>query len=157
MTAEQREAVRWRLGAVICTCVTLVAGVAASEARASATAHGSTMSRTSTADPQLARASGAKSYLVKLATKLVAASFRHGGDVFNAALKHVDRRAARNARRYSDEVADELDRIAKIPDLTSNMVKRSLFRFLRDDLGLSGGTSLQIADGVKRTIDILVL
>ena len=71
--------------------------------------------------------------------------------------RHVDRRAARNARHYSDEIADELDRIAMVPGLTSNMVKRALFRFLRDDLGLSGGTSLQIADGVKRAIDILVL
>jgi hypothetical protein len=35
-------------------------------------------------------------------------------------------------------------------------VKKKLYYFLRNELGMSGGTANQIADGVKRAIDILV-
>lgn len=99
---------------------------------------------------------GIKSFLTKKAVQAVAASFRHGGDLVSQVLKFVDKKAADTAKRHSDDIADDLDRIAEIPDLTSGIVKEQLYNALTR-AGIDGGTALQIADGVKRVVDLLVL
>lgn len=112
------------------------------------------------ATPSVVRApttdTGIKSFLVKKAVQLISASFRHGGDLVGEVLKFVDKKAADTAKRHSNDIADELDRIANVPDLTSNIVKEQLYNALTR-AGIDSGTALQIADGVKRVVDILVL
>lgn len=105
--------------------------------------------------PPTATAAGWKSYLMKLATRALAAALRHGGDEVKHIVKYVDRDAAKLVDRYSDEIADALDDIAKIPGLTSNIVKKKLYTFLVNQLGMQPKLALQIADGVKRALEIV--
>lgn len=104
-----------------------------------------------------ATAAGLKSFFVKLAVKTLAAAFRHGGDEVALVLKYLDKPAANAAKRYSHEIGDKLGDIAKVPGVSSSIVKKQLYNFLANDLGLSHGTALAIADGVKRAVDIIVL
>jgi len=99
---------------------------------------------------------GIKSFFVKKAVKLLATAIRHGGDIVKEIIRHVDKKAAKAFDKHADEIADELDRIARLPDLTTRIVKEKVYWFCRHELKLSGGTSLQIADGIKRALDILV-
>ena len=99
---------------------------------------------------------GAKSFFTKLALKAIAAAFRHGGDEVGYVIKKVDRNAASAAKSHSKQIADALDDIAKIPDVTANVAKDKLYRALVRDVGLPPGVALQIADGLKYAINILL-
>lgn len=99
---------------------------------------------------------GAKSALVKAACKTLAAAFRYGGDALEYVLKWVDDDAAEAVAKYSDEIADQLDYISTISDLTVNMVKEYMYNFLVNNLGLSGGIAYQIADAIATTINWLI-
>lgn len=101
--------------------------------------------------------SGAKGELVKQATKLLATAIRRGGHEAAKILKYLDKDAAKAFKKHSGTIARHLDRIAKIPDLTTRIVKEKLYNGLRNGVGLNGGTALQIADAVKAVIDWLVL
>lgn len=107
--------------------------------------------------PQQAEPRGVKSYLVKKAVELIAASLRKGGDVLKYLLKWLDDDAAKAVSKYGDKIADALDEIANIPGLTVNIVKEKLVYVLTKSCGLSGGTALQIADAVATTINWLLL
>ena len=100
--------------------------------------------------------SGIKGWLVKQATQLLATAIRHGGDSVAYVLKYLDKKAARTFRTHAKSIARELEKIADIPDLTTRIVKEKLEVFLRVELKVSGGTSLQIADAVKAALDILL-
>jgi hypothetical protein len=92
-----------------------------------------------------------------LATKALAAAFKHGGDEVGLVLKFVDKDAAELVKNNMRAIGDELEDIAKIPDLTSNIIKDKLYHFLVRELAVPPKAALQIADGVKRAINILVL
>jgi len=100
---------------------------------------------------------GLRSYLVKQALGLIADSIRYGGDALAYILRYIDDDAASALTRYADEIADELDYIATIPDVVESVVKEKLYYFLVNELGLSGGTALQIADAVVGAIGFLLL
>ena len=100
---------------------------------------------------------GVRSYLTKKAVQLIAAAFRHGGDVLAYVVKWLDDDAAKAVAKNSGRIADALNDIAKIPGLTTNIVREKLYYFLKESLSLSGGVSLQIADAVAATIDWLLL
>jgi hypothetical protein len=75
-----------------------------------------------------AEAQGVKGKVVADATKLLAAAIRHGGEKMVRVLSYLDGAAAVTFKRYSGNIANELDRIAKISDLTTHIVKeRSSF------------------------------
>lgn len=71
-------------------------------------------------------------------------------------IERLDKPAARAFKKHSRDIADELDKIAKIPDLTTRIVKEKLYYFLHGTLGLSGGTSLEIANLVKAALDFFL-
>lgn len=58
---------------------------------------------------------GFKSYLTKKAVELIAAAFRHGGDVLAFVMKWVDGAAAKAVTKNGGRIADALDDIANIP------------------------------------------
>ncbi|WP_428265657.1 hypothetical protein [Haliangium sp.] len=97
--------------------------------------------------------SGARGEIVKHAAMLLADAIRHGGDEAAEVLKHLDKGAAKAFRKHSGTIANALDKIALIPDLTTQIVKEKLLSFLRNVLKLQGGTALQIADAVKAALD----
>jgi hypothetical protein len=100
---------------------------------------------------------GVKSYLVKKAVKVIAYALRKGGDVLEYIVKWLDKDAAKALSKYSDKIANELDYIATIPDLAVNIVKEKIYYFMINELGLSGGIALQIADAIATAINWLVL
>jgi len=92
---------------------------------------------------------GVKSLIVRELTEFLALAIRQGGDIAAWIIARLDGSAAKAFRKHARSIADELDRIAQIPDLTTRIVKEKLYYFLRNQLGLSGGTALEIADLVK--------
>lgn len=99
---------------------------------------------------------GAKSYLVKQAVKVIASAIRYGGDALEYIVKYIDDDAARALNRYSDQIADKLDYIATIPDLTANIVKDYIFNFMVNNLKIQPGLAMQIADAIKAAINWLI-
>ncbi|GIO03055.1 hypothetical protein ABE137_25300 [Brevibacillus laterosporus] len=71
-------------------------------------------------------------------------------------LKYVSDDAAAFVYKYSDKIAKQLFKIAEIPDLTVNMVKDAIFQFLNKKLDMDAGLALEIADGVKRALNIIL-
>ncbi|MCF6095361.1 hypothetical protein L1765_15500 [Microaerobacter geothermalis] len=99
---------------------------------------------------------GIKSTIVNIAVNTVASALRYGGPALEYIVGFLDKKAAASLSKNANKIADKLDYIAEIPDLTSNMVKTYVYNFLRNDLKISGGTALQIADAIKAVIDWLI-
>ena len=99
---------------------------------------------------------GIRGKIVSGAVRLLAKMIRNGGEYVGKVLRYLDDDAARAFRRHSKDISKELDRIAKLPDLTTEVVKEQLFNFLKNTVGLSGGTALEIADAVKAVLDWVV-
>lgn len=99
---------------------------------------------------------GVKGKVVSAACKTLAYAIRNGGSALSKLLSYLDEGAANVVNRYGGMIASELEYIARIPDLTANMVKSRLYLFLYEDLGLSAGVSLAIADAVKGTINWII-
>ena len=72
---------------------------------------------------------GAKGEVVKRATKLLAKAIRHGGDEAAKVVRYLDKDAAKAFKKYAKSIADDLDRIAKIPDVTTRIVKENSITF----------------------------
>lgn len=58
---------------------------------------------------------GVRGKVVKEAAKRLASAIRRGGDEVTRIIRYLDKGAAQYFKKYSGEIADELDRIAKIP------------------------------------------
>lgn len=99
---------------------------------------------------------GVKGKIVSAAVKALAKTIKHGGKYVSKILRYLDDEAATAFDKYSKEIAKELNQIAKIPDLTTVVVKEKLLYFLTGTVGLGGGTALQIADAVKAVLDWIV-
>ncbi|MDQ0416696.1 hypothetical protein J2Z48_000863 [Croceifilum oryzae] len=100
---------------------------------------------------------GVKSYLTKLAAQLLASAIRHGGDLLGKLLKELDDDVAKAFSKNSRSIANYIDEIAEIPDVTTRIIKEKLYYFLVGTLGMNGGYAQQIANTVKWIIDNLVL
>ncbi len=99
---------------------------------------------------------GIKGKIVSEATRFLAKTIRHGGKYVSKILRFLDDDAAKAFSRYSKRIAKELDSIARIPDLTTRIVKEKLYYFLKDTVGVSGGTALEIADAIKAALDFII-
>lgn len=99
---------------------------------------------------------GVKGAIVKAAVKKIAKALRYGGPILNKLLRYLDPKAASILSKYASRLADKLDYIATIPDLTANMVKDYVFNFLVNDLKVKGGSALVIADAIKAVVNWLI-
>lgn len=99
---------------------------------------------------------GWRSMVVRELTELLAKAIRNGGEMASWVIEKLDKKAARAFKKHARSIAGELDKIAKIPDLTTQIVKEKLYYFLHKELSLSGGTALQIADLVKAALDFFL-
>lgn len=77
---------------------------------------------------------GAKSSAVKMATLALAQGIRSGSRIFHRLIGYMDGKAARVFRKYSSRLADELDSIANIPDITVIVVREKIFYFMTNTL-----------------------
>lgn len=101
------------------------------------------------------QASALGGLLTKLAIQFLAESIRKGGPVVKQVIEVLDKRAAEVFKQRADEIADELDRIAEIPGVTTRIVKEQLYNALVK-AGVAPRDALPIADAVKRVLDILL-
>lgn len=97
---------------------------------------------------------GIKGYLVKLAANTVSLGIRHGGAAVGQILKHADAKAAKAFKKNSGYIADKIDEIAELPDVTAHMISDKLFKALKGKIG--GGSAKIIADGVYYAINLLL-
>ena len=99
---------------------------------------------------------GWRSVVVRELTELLAKAIRNSGEMASWVIDKLDKKAARAFKKHARSIARELDKIARIPDLTTQIVKEKLYYFLHKELSLSGGTALQIADLVKAALDFFL-
>ncbi|SDC06558.1 hypothetical protein [Shouchella lonarensis] len=99
---------------------------------------------------------GVKGWIAKQAIQLLASAIRNGGKEVSKLVGYLDKGAAKAFNKNSGKIANELDKIAKIPDVTANMVKDKLYTFLTKQLKMKGGDAMQIADAVKAVVNWLI-
>lgn len=97
---------------------------------------------------------GFRGYLVKLAAEAVSYGIRHGGEAVGYILKHADAKAAKAFRKNSGYIADKIEEIASLPDVTALTIKKKLYKALKPKVG--GGSAEVIADGVYYAINIFL-
>ena len=99
---------------------------------------------------------GVKSWLIKQALELIAMGIRKGSRVVQELVSYMDDAAARAFRKHSRAIADTLDDIVQIPDLSRRVVKDKLRYFLTHTLELNPGTAQVIVTAVDGVLAILV-
>ena len=99
---------------------------------------------------------GIKSKIVTKLVKLLASLIRKGSDKVHHIIKYLDDAAADTFRRYSGRIADGLDEIAKIPDLTTRIVREKIYHYMVNELRIASGTALQIADAIEAVFWVLL-
>lgn len=99
---------------------------------------------------------GVKSWLIKQALELIATGIRKGGRVVQELMSFMDASAAKAFRKHARDIADALDDIARIPDLSRRVVKDKLRVFLTKTLELNHGTAQVIVTAVDGVLAILV-
>lgn len=99
---------------------------------------------------------GVKRWAVKKATRALAAGIRAGGRILNQLIGYMDDKAAQIFRKYSDRIADELESIANIPDITVKIVREKIFYFLSGPLNVGHGNALVIANAIEGVLWILL-
>ncbi|MGZ6502072.1 MAG: hypothetical protein ACXVC1_03925 [Tumebacillaceae bacterium] len=101
--------------------------------------------------------SGVKSFFVKLAIHSLTWSIRHGESIVERVLlKYADKKSASTFYRYASTIAEKLDQLAELPDITAEIAKTKLYSFMVGTLGINGGVAMVIADGVKYAINFLL-
>ncbi|MBT9283392.1 MAG: hypothetical protein KM312_12280 [Hydrogenibacillus schlegelii] len=109
-----------------------------------------------TVKPPTAEPQGIRGKVVSFAVRQIAQAIRYGGKELNYIVGFLDRESASILSRYAYQIADRLDYIALIPDLTAEMVKTYIYNFLTIDLKLSGRVAMPIADAIKAAINWLI-
>lgn len=104
-----------------------------------------------TVEPQ-----GIKGKVVSFAVRQIAKAIRYGGKELNYIMRFLDKEQASNFSKYAYQIADRLDYISNIPDLTAQMVKEYMFNFLYKDLKFDYGTAMLIADAIKGAINWII-
>ncbi len=99
---------------------------------------------------------GVKGWIVKKAIRVVASAIRYGGRILDYILQFLDRGAKNALSKYANKIADKLDRISTIPDITANMAKDYIYYFMTNDLKIPGKYALQIADAIKAAINFVI-
>ncbi|TCP66086.1 hypothetical protein [Baia soyae] len=99
---------------------------------------------------------GIRGYLVKLAAEAVAFAIRHGGSVVGELVKFLDGPAAKAFKKHSGTIADKIDDLANIPDVTAEIIKTRLYQFLKGPMDINAGTAMQIADAIKWAINFFL-
>lgn len=107
---------------------------------------------TSCANGTLPDPRGVKSWLLREALEYMAAAIRSGNFIIQKIIGYLDKKAAKAFREYADDIADGLDDIAKIPDLTMNIVREKLRYFLTDQLKINHGTAEVIVGAVETVL-----
>ncbi|MED3603426.1 hypothetical protein P4472_16470 [Bacillus subtilis] len=97
---------------------------------------------------------GIKGKIVSAAVRALAQGIRSGSWVVSKIIGWLDEGAAKAFRKHADDIADELDYIAKIPDLAVDTVRKKLYNYLVNDLEL--GDALVIAEAVEGVLWILL-
>ncbi|WP_316274774.1 hypothetical protein [Bacillus halotolerans] len=99
---------------------------------------------------------GIKGKIVSAAVRALAQGIRSGSWVVSKIIGWLDEGAAKAFRKHADDIADELDYIAKIPDLAVDTVRKKLYNYLVNDLELDSGDALVIAEAVEGVLWILL-
>lgn len=94
-------------------------------------------------------AQGVKSWMAKKAVHLLADAIRHGGKAVHTVIGYLDDKAARVFHKHSGRIADGLDDIARIPDITVNVVGEKILYFMTGQLGISYGTVQLIRKAIE--------
>lgn len=113
----------------------------------------------SSSQDQQMRPRGIKSYLVKEALKFISWLLKKGvtnDAVMSKVTEEFDRQAATALTRNARSIAAELEYLATIPDVTTQVVKEKLFYFMVNTLKMSGGSAEIIADGIANGINFLI-
>lgn len=95
---------------------------------------------------------GAKSWAVKKAVQLMAKGIRAGNFIVHKIISYLDKKAAEVFRARSYEIAEGLDDIAKIPDLTVRIVKEKITYFMVETLKMNDGTATVIAGAIEAAL-----
>lgn len=95
---------------------------------------------------------GVKSWAVKKATRALAKGIRAGGRFFHQLIGELDAKAATFFRKHSNRIADELESIATIPDLTLIIVTEKISYFMTNVLKANPGT----AKVIEKTLEGLL-
>ncbi|MBT9282734.1 MAG: hypothetical protein KM312_08870 [Hydrogenibacillus schlegelii] len=109
-----------------------------------------------TVKPPTAEPQGIRGKVVSFAVRQIAQAMRYGGKELSYIVGFLDREAASYLSRYAYQIANQLDYIATIPDLTAEMVKEYIFNFLVNELRLDGSIALPIADAIKAAINWII-
>lgn len=99
---------------------------------------------------------GFKSWLIKKALQYMAAAIRAGNYIVREIISHLDKKAARAFSEHADDIADGLDKIAKIPDLSVSIVREKLRYYLINDIKMNHGTAEVIVAAVEIVLDTLL-
>ncbi len=99
---------------------------------------------------------GIKGWIVKKAIRTVSSAIRYGGRALDYILQFLDRGAKSVLSKHANKIADKLDKIATIPDITANMAKDYIYYFMTNDLKIPGKYALQIADAIKAAINFVI-
>jgi hypothetical protein len=110
----------------------------------------------STSEGKEIETQGIKGWIVKKAIRGVASAIRYGGSVLDYILQFLDRGAKNALSKHANKIADKLDRISTIPDITANMAKEYIYNFMVNDLKMPGRYAMQIADAIKAAINFII-
>jgi hypothetical protein len=102
-------------------------------------------------DPQ-----GFKSWLIKEAVALLASAIRKGDYLVELLLSKLDAKAAKAFHKHARRIADGLDDIAQIPDITMTILREKLRYFLTNELRMNPGTAEVIVGAVETILGVLL-
>lgn len=86
--------------------------------------------------------------MVKQAAHLLADAIRYGGKALEYLVRHLDGKAAKVFQKYSKRIANALDDIAEIPDVTVRIVKEKIISFMTNELRINPGTAQVIGEAI---------
>jgi hypothetical protein len=99
---------------------------------------------------------GVKSLAVKKAVLAMVKGIRKGDRISNKLIGHLDNAALKAFRQHSGRIADGLEKISEIPDLTVKIVKEKSVNFMTRELKLGGGTAQVIGDAIEGVLWFLL-
>lgn len=88
----------------------------------------------------------------------MADGIRYGSrsDIFQALLDELDASAKKAFLKNSNKIANQLDYIASIPDVTIHVFREKLYYFLNGVLKVPGGSTKVIVEGIITVLNVFL-
>jgi len=112
--------------------------------------------QTITSNSPTIKPQGIRGKVVSLAVRQIAKAIRYGGKELDNIIKFLNKNEEKEFSKYAYQIADRLDHISRIPDLTAQMVKEYMFNFLVYELRFNPGTAMLISDAIKGAINWII-